>query len=81
MTPWLQGTSRDLTWQWPELTVILSRDRRDTQSKQDTLPPGLSGHLGVGIVAWGPTCSYISGPSWLHDNLGEYTESPRFADV
>lgn len=38
MTPWLQGTSWDLSWQRPELTVFLSRDRRDTESKQDTLP-------------------------------------------
>lgn len=38
MTPWLQGTSRDLSQQRPELTIFLSRDRRDTESKQDTLP-------------------------------------------
>lgn len=38
MTPWLQGTSRDLSRQRPELTIFLSRDRRDTESKQDTLP-------------------------------------------
>ncbi|XP_034878350.1 LOW QUALITY PROTEIN: mesothelin [Mirounga leonina] len=31
MTPWLQGTSRDLSWQQPELTVVLLRDRRDTE--------------------------------------------------
>ncbi|XP_077762135.1 mesothelin isoform X5 [Canis aureus] len=43
MTPWLQGTSRDLTWQWPELTVILSRDRRDTQKK--VCPPGQKAHV------------------------------------
>uniref|UniRef100_A0A8P0NLL9 Mesothelin n=1 Tax=Canis lupus familiaris TaxID=9615 RepID=A0A8P0NLL9_CANLF len=40
MTPWLQGTSRDLTWQWPELTVILSRDRRDTQRSRQGLGGG-----------------------------------------
>ncbi|XP_043417026.1 mesothelin-like [Prionailurus bengalensis] len=33
MTPWLQGTSRDLSWQRPELTVLLSRDQRDTEKK------------------------------------------------
>ncbi|XP_026899521.1 mesothelin isoform X1 [Acinonyx jubatus] len=33
MTPWLQGTSRDLSWQRPELTVLLPRDRRDTEKK------------------------------------------------
>ncbi|XP_021553662.1 mesothelin-like [Neomonachus schauinslandi] len=33
MTPWLQGTSRDLSWQQPELTVVLLRDRRDTEKK------------------------------------------------
>ncbi|KAF3818805.1 hypothetical protein GH733_012222 [Mirounga leonina] len=33
MTPWLQGTSRDLSWQQPELTVVLLRDRRDTENE------------------------------------------------
>uniref|UniRef100_A0A8C0K4W0 Mesothelin n=1 Tax=Canis lupus dingo TaxID=286419 RepID=A0A8C0K4W0_CANLU len=37
------STSRDLTWQWPELTVILSRDRRDTQKK--VCPPGQKAHV------------------------------------
>ncbi|XP_045850085.1 mesothelin-like [Meles meles] len=32
-TPWLQGTSRVLSWWRPEPPVILSRDRRDTDSK------------------------------------------------
>ncbi|XP_027967505.1 mesothelin isoform X3 [Eumetopias jubatus] len=31
MTPWLQGTSRDPSWQQPELTVVLLRDQRDTE--------------------------------------------------
>uniref|UniRef100_A0A8C9JKG6 Mesothelin n=1 Tax=Panthera tigris altaica TaxID=74533 RepID=A0A8C9JKG6_PANTA len=33
MTPWLQGTTRDQSWQRPELTVLLPRDRRDTEKK------------------------------------------------
>lgn len=86
MTPWLQGTSRDLSWQQPELTVVLLRDRRDTESKQDTLPHWLSGDMEMGIALWGRTCPHMCGPSWLHgllscDNLGEWTESPQFADV
>lgn len=58
-TPWLQGTSRDLSWHPPELTVILPRDRRDTESKWDTLPYWLSGNLGMGIALWGRTCPYL----------------------
>ncbi|XP_057603876.1 mesothelin isoform X1 [Hippopotamus amphibius kiboko] len=38
MTPWLQRTSQDLSWQRPELTVILPRARRDTEKK--ACPPG-----------------------------------------
>lgn len=50
MTPWLQGTSRVLSWWRPELSVFLSRDRRDTDSKQDTLPCWLLGDVGLGVV-------------------------------
>ncbi|XP_034526580.1 mesothelin [Ailuropoda melanoleuca] len=42
MTPWLQGTSWDLSWQRPELTVFLSRDRRDTEKK--VCPPERKAH-------------------------------------
>ncbi|XP_035939067.1 mesothelin-like [Halichoerus grypus] len=43
MTPWLQGTSRDLSWQQPELTVVLLRDRRDTEKK--VCPPERKAHV------------------------------------
>uniref|UniRef100_A0A452V6N1 Mesothelin n=1 Tax=Ursus maritimus TaxID=29073 RepID=A0A452V6N1_URSMA len=42
MTPWLQGTSRDLSRQRPELTIFLSRDRRDTEKK--VCPPERKAH-------------------------------------
>lgn len=47
-TPWLQGTSRDLSWQRPELTVLLPRDRRDTESKWESLSHWLSRDPGMG---------------------------------
>ncbi|XP_044088534.1 mesothelin-like isoform X1 [Neovison vison] len=43
MTPWLQGTSRVLSWWRPELSVFLSRDRRDTDSK--VCPPARKAHV------------------------------------
>ncbi|XP_059011182.1 mesothelin-like isoform X2 [Mustela lutreola] len=43
MTPWLQGTSRVLSWWRPELSVVLSRDRRDTDSK--VCPPSRKAHV------------------------------------
>lgn len=43
MTSWLQGTSRVLSWWRPELSVVLSRDRRDTDSK--VCPPARKAHV------------------------------------
>ncbi|XP_059271992.1 mesothelin-like isoform X1 [Mustela nigripes] len=43
MTPWLQSTSRVLSWWRPELSVVLSRDRRDTDSK--VCPPSRKAHV------------------------------------
>lgn len=43
LTPWLQRTSQDLSWQWPELTAILRRAPRGTEKK--ACPPGKEVHV------------------------------------
>lgn len=43
MTLWLQRTSQDLSWQRPELTVILRRALRSTESEHRPSPVGCWG--------------------------------------
>lgn len=47
MTLWMQRTSQDLSWQRPELTVILRRALRGTESEHRPQPHRMLGDLGL----------------------------------
>lgn len=54
MTPWRQRSSKELSWQQPEPTVILPRALQGTESEHRTQPclvsGGPGGWLEAGIV-------------------------------
>lgn len=84
MTPRLQRTSQDLSWQRSEPSIILPRALQVTESEHRAQPHQCQGAWGEGMTLWGLTCQHC-GPSWLlslfcHDSkLGEWTKSSQFA--
>lgn len=84
MTPWLQRTSQDLSWQRSEPTIIFPRALQVTESEHRAQPHRCQGTWGEGLTLWGLTSRHC-GSSWLlslfscDSNLGEWTKSSQFA--